>query len=134
MIPRRPDRQALIDTCGLKTMTALRQASTFFPPNLFSEGTDWAVVKTDGETFVSWCDDGGSVNWEVHDTWNEAAEHQLEGMRILYEEFHTEDMEREDLEIVISRNTAGDGRLVGWSFSLDSDGGSHGYDETYGDY
>lgn len=135
MIPRRSDRQELIETCGSKDMMDLRRESVFFPPNhRHGDGMDWAVFATKGETFVSWCDDGGAVNWEVHDSWNEAAEHQLAGMLILYEEFHAEDMEREDLAVVVSRNTDGDGRIVGWSFSLDSDGGNHGYDETYGDY
>lgn len=65
------------------------------------------------------------------DSWNDAAESQLESMKILYEEFHSTFLEENNLEVVVVRNHDGDGRLVGWSFSCDSDGASHGNDESY---
>lgn len=128
----RQQTRDLREVTGL-AISKLHEKSIKFDHNNRHSDITWGIVETKAGTYVSWCDTAEG-EFEIHDTYDEAAEHQLEGMKVLYEQFHDETIKDLDVEVVVGRNHDGKGRLVGWSFSLDSDGMCHGYDETYGEW
>lgn len=129
------DRELLAAT-GFTSMRQLEAASTYFACQDYHSDMTWGVVRCPhAEKYFAWCDEpSGEKSWTIHNSWNEAAEHHLEGQKILYEEFHAEYMRDMELEVDIARTYDGDGRIIGWCLSLDSDGASHGCDERYGEF
>jgi hypothetical protein len=120
------EQEKLTEAAGFQSWENFTDAST-----TIADG--WHICEGCNGKFVSWCD-FSEYTFDVFDSWNEAAESQLEGMKVLYQEFHSEFLEANELEVVVGRNHDDEGRLVGWSFSCDSDGASHGNDESYGAY
>ena len=128
----RDDTRELLGVTGCRSLRELRERAIMFPCQSSHADMLHGIVQA-GDHWVSWCD-AGTWSHDVHDTREEAAQTVMAGMKILYEDFHAERMERDGLSVVVGENRDGNGNLIGWSFSLDSDGLNHGFDECYGEY